>query len=260
MKIKNQILNILTGFLAIIGLCAVVLVCFIIGYTQLKGGFSKKGAHSAVSDQSIAVAQLDNTEIPTAEGNLLTAPISSNPTTFPEQNILPETPPHDEESIEVEEIAGGSQSIISEDASIKTGWIKESDQWYYFDSTGKARTDDLLTDVMTFKFNPDGSCYNFYENTIPSEQAGWSNYSTSSISRLATNILKGNVIYYAGQYWATPDYFNMLKNEDIVYEHDIATDNGQTTEPVNRYSSSDLDIVPSENSPNESLTGIVSEN
>lgn len=62
MKIKNQILNILTGFLAIIGLCAVVLVCFIIGYTQLKGNFQQKETYPSNLNENTGIAQLEKIE------------------------------------------------------------------------------------------------------------------------------------------------------------------------------------------------------
>jgi hypothetical protein len=42
-------------------------------------------------------------------------------------------------------------------------------------------------------------------------------YSTSSLSTLLENILKGNVIYYQGQYYATPDYVKMMTNVQVHY-------------------------------------------
>lgn len=42
-------------------------------------------------------------------------------------------------------------------------------------------------------------------------------YSTSSLTTLLSNILKGNVIYYQGQYYATPDYIKMLTNVQVHY-------------------------------------------
>lgn len=51
---------------------------------------------------------------------------------------------------------------------------------------------------------------------------GYYPYSTGSIFTLTANILKGNVVYYKGQYWATPEYAKMLGNENIVYYNDIS--------------------------------------
>ncbi|AEG61755.1 copper amine oxidase N-terminal domain-containing protein [Desulforamulus ruminis] len=42
-------------------------------------------------------------------------------------------------------------------------------------------------------------------------------YSTSSLSTLLENILKGNVIYYQGQYYATPEYVKMMTNVQVHY-------------------------------------------
>lgn len=153
----------------------------------------------------------------------------------------------------------GKWYYFKSDGYMNTGWIKVSDQWYYCESSGEMRTADLPTDVMTFKFNADGSCSNFYENVTPSTQAGWANYGTTSLSTWADAILKGNIVYYNGQYWATPDYTSGLKNENVVYFHDIAMDNGQTTETTNRYGLADLDIDFSDDNDDQSLTGITTD-
>lgn len=42
MKTSTKILNLLTAFMAVIGMCAAVLVCFIVIYTQTNGNFSVK--------------------------------------------------------------------------------------------------------------------------------------------------------------------------------------------------------------------------
>lgn len=86
------------------------------------------------------------------------------------------------------------------DGYMNTGWIKLSNQWYYCELTGEMRSSDLQTDVFTFRFSPDGSCPNFYENTIPSSQAGWSIFNTSSLATLTETLASGDVIYYKGNY------------------------------------------------------------
>lgn len=57
MKNTTKLMNILTAVLGVIGLCTAALVCFIIIYTQITGGFSKKNT----ADSNIAVAQADDT-------------------------------------------------------------------------------------------------------------------------------------------------------------------------------------------------------
>lgn len=53
----------------------------------------------------------------------------------------------------------------------------------------------------------------------------WVLYDTDNLELLAINLLEGNVIYYNGQYWCSPEYFELLSNEEIVYEHDISEEN-----------------------------------
>ena len=50
----------------------------------------------------------------------------------------------------------------------------------------------------------------------------WVLYDTDNLELLAINLLEGNVIYYNGQYWCSPEYFELLSNEVIVYENDIS--------------------------------------
>jgi len=49
-------------------------------------------------------------------------------------------------------------------------------------------------------------------------------YSTSDISLLIEQILKGNVIYINGGYYATPDYVKMLANTELRYFKDLNSD------------------------------------
>lgn len=57
-------------------------------------------------------------------------------------------------------------------------------------------------------------------------------YSTSDTVTLVRNILNGDVVYFNGQYWATPDYANRISNEVIIYENDVST--GSDTEANER--------------------------
>ncbi|NLE26502.1 MAG: hypothetical protein GX625_14385 [Clostridiaceae bacterium] len=45
------------------------------------------------------------------------------------------------------------------------------------------------------------------------------------------NLLEGNIIYYNGQYWCSPEYFELLSNEVIVYEHDISEESTPSERP-----------------------------
>ena len=59
---------------------------------------------------------------------------------------------------------------------------------------------------------------------LPANFTEWVPYNTSDMETLEQNLANGNVIYYNGQYWASPKYTNMLTNEIIVYQHDISQD------------------------------------
>ena len=58
MRTSTKILNLLTAFMAVIGVCAAALVCFIVIYTNINEGFSPKNNNS--SSQS-AIADSANT-------------------------------------------------------------------------------------------------------------------------------------------------------------------------------------------------------
>jgi hypothetical protein len=60
-------------------------------------------------------------------------------------------------------------------------------------------------------------------------------YSTSSLETLAREVLNGNVVYFDGEYWATPEFANMIANEEVVYENDVSLD----TEVIDRYELAD---------------------
>lgn len=151
----------------------------------------------------------------------------------------------------------GKSYYFKSDGYMNIGWIKVNGQWYYCESSGEMRTADLQTDVMTFKFNADGSCANFYDNATPSTQAGWANYGTSSLKTWANAIIDGNIIYHNGQYWAKPDYVSSLKNENVAYFHDVSGE--ETSKVTNRYALADLDINVPENDEEQSLTGFTTD-
>ncbi|MFG6369349.1 MAG: hypothetical protein K1W16_13215 [Lachnospiraceae bacterium] len=140
------------------------------------------------------------------------------------------------------QLIDGKWYFFDSNGYMETGWTKVNENWYYCEPTGEMRFSELVTDVFTFNFNEYGICTNFYENITPSTQAGWANYGTTSLDTWADAILAGNIVYYNGSYWATPDYKNTLGNEVVVYFHDVSADNGQDVTPVNRFFFADVDI------------------
>ncbi len=65
-------------------------------------------------------------------------------------------------------------------------------------------------------------------------------YSTSSLETLVKEILKGNVVYINGQYYATPQYVKMLINTKVIY---IGNDLNTAIYPQeNRYGLAELDL------------------
>jgi hypothetical protein len=47
-------------------------------------------------------------------------------------------------------------------------------------------------------------------------------YSTSNLVTLARNVLNGDVVYFNGQYWATPEFANRIANAEVVYLNDVS--------------------------------------
>jgi hypothetical protein len=66
------------------------------------------------------------------------------------------------------------------------------------------------------------------EQSAPTENepdlTGWILYETDNLELLARNILEGNVVYYNGQYWCSPEYYELILNEEIVYYNDVSED------------------------------------
>lgn len=155
------------------------------------------------------------------------------------------------------EFINGNWYYFRPSGYMATNWTKVNDKWYYLEPTGEMRTSALITDVFVFYFNADGSCANFYENTTPSTQAGWSSYSTGSLATLTEELIKGNIVYYNGIYWATPDYRNMIANEKVVSYHDVSKD----TTPSNRFGFADAKIIVPDDDKNDSNnSGYVADN
>lgn len=81
-------------------------------------------------------------------------------------------------------------------------------------------------------------------------------YSTSDLATLAKNILNGDVVYSNGQYWATPQFANIIANEEVVYENDISAGAGTKTD--DEFGFGKVEIIIVEQPENEtSIDGIV---
>lgn len=154
------------------------------------------------------------------------------------------------------EFINGNWYYFRPSGYMATNWTKVNDKWYYLEPTGEMRTSPLITDVFVFYFNADGSCTNFYENTTPSTQAGWANYNTGSLATLTEELVKGNIVYYNGTYWATPDYRNLLTNEKVVSYHDISKD----TTPNDRFGFADAKITVPDDKNDDTNSGYVADN
>lgn len=76
MKNSNKVLNLLTAFLAVIGACAATLVCFIVIYSQINGGFSPK-THDFSATSSETNPIRNDLDINLDSGNYTSAIISS---------------------------------------------------------------------------------------------------------------------------------------------------------------------------------------
>ena len=123
-----------------------------------------------------------------------------------------------------------------------SSWIVDTNgkDWYYVDAEGTMQTKDLVDGQITYHFNESGICTNPFGNTIYNadgsiDYSNWVPTSYGTISGLIDDIEGGNVVCIDGQYYTSPEYNNMIYNEEIVYEHDVAP------EPVkNRFGLADM--------------------
>lgn len=77
----------------------------------------------------------------------------------------------------------------------------------------KTKTASIYTDVLHF------------DDYVP--------YDNGSLGDLLENIANGNVIYYNEQYWATPEYANMISQENVVYVYDASDDPNKQSSAFN---------------------------
>ena len=81
----------------------------------------------------------------------------------------------------------------------------------------------------------------------------------TSSSTLVNAIATGNVIYYNGSYWATPDYVSSLKNMRVVYENDNSNTSDTSKQEYQGYEGlfTNLEIIEPQTTENKfDLDGI----
>lgn len=108
-----------------------------------------------------------------------------------------------------------------------SSWVADGNDWYYLDAEGIMQTEDLIDGQITYHFNEDGLCTNPFGNTIyhadgSIDYSNWIPTSYGTITGLIEDIESGSVVYINGQYYDSPENANMIYNEEIVYEHDVA--------------------------------------
>lgn len=71
--------------------------------------------------------------------------------------------------------------------------------------------------------------------TVNEDYSEWVLYDTGDLETLLDNIADGYVVRMNGQYYCSPEYFEMISNAEIVYENDISEgenyDNGSILTP-----------------------------
>ena len=108
-----------------------------------------------------------------------------------------------------------------------SSWVADGKDWYYVDAEGTMQTEDLIDGQITYHFDESGKCTNPFGNTIYNadgsiDYSNWVPTSYGSIEGFIDDVENGNVVCINGQYYTSPEYNNMISNEEIVYEHDVA--------------------------------------
>ena len=160
MKSTTKLLNILTAFLGVIGLCTAALVCFIVAYTQITGGFEKKNT----ADQNIAATQIDDTASENITSRMaqnansttdsssdidaVNADITNNDMTNTDQGTVPPPSTPDQTSDSNNDVSTEYESALSKA-------MHYSDMMYM----SKAAIYDQLTSEYGERFSPEAAQY-----------------------------------------------------------------------------------------------------
>lgn len=158
MKNTTKLINILTASLGIIGLCAAALVCFIVIYTQITGGFSKKNK----TDPNIVTAQTDDAASENVTSHITqndnsTADSSSDPNNDDISNI-------DRINTNKETVSLPSTSDQAPDSNndVSTEYESALSKAMHYNDTmymSKAAIYDQLTSEYGERFSPEAAQY-----------------------------------------------------------------------------------------------------
>ena len=77
--------------------------------------------------------------------------------------------------------------------------------------------------TITAKYNK--KSYTCIITVKAKDYSDWVEYSTGNIDNLIDGMLNGDIVYINGKYYCSPEYFEMITNEEIIYENDISTTN-----------------------------------
>jgi hypothetical protein len=67
---------------------------------------------------------------------------------------------------------------------------------------------------------------------VNEDYSEWILYSTDNLRLLAENIIDGYVVYMNDRYYCSPEYFKMMEDTQIVYEHDVSEDDDSTRDII----------------------------
>lgn len=160
MKSTTKLLNILTAFLGVIGLCTAALVCFIVVYTQITGGFKKKNT----PDQNIAATQTDDTAFENTVSHMVQNDNSTTDSSSDIDTIHADVTNDDMTDTDQETVSLPSTSDQTSDSSndISTEYESALSKAMYYSDTmymSKAAIYDQLTSEYGERFSPEAAQY-----------------------------------------------------------------------------------------------------
>lgn len=182
MKNTTKLLNLLTAFLSVIGICAASLVCFIVAYTQINGGFSSK----RTTDQSTVMEQANNNIID---------PISFNADSN-DNSVIEDLPDND-----IENNYNTTESLpLTADSTLNELYEQPTSEH----NTNSTTIETDYTSDSETNNTSDSAIY-----TIPIEQG--------TIATLPVEQNDPNIIY---SYEAPIDNSNQIQNDSIAAENE----------------------------------------
>ncbi len=210
MKNTTKLINILTAFLGVIGLCTAALVCFIIIYTQITGGFSKK----VTTDSNIVTAQADDTasenitsretqsDNSTSDSSSATDTVNTDMTNVDRINTDQETTSLPSTS---DQTSNSNNDVSTEYESALSKAMHYSDIMYM----SKAAIYDQLTSEYGERFSPEAAQY-----AIDNMTADW-NYNALQKAKNYQNTM--NMSPDAIREQITSEYGDQFTSEEADY-------------------------------------------